>query len=154
MTLMLVTTTTDAAFNQVFNRLAVALREPADDTGITIDVYFEALKDLSMEAIELGADALAKEPGRRFFPTTAEWRAAAESAQMARLREAVKPGREEPWQYECGACADTGWEDLFCPGDQTCGRARKHAAHRYVRVCPCRPNNRTYIRHQQFGSGV
>lgn len=148
------TVTTDAAFARVFNRLAAALREPGDDTGVTMGVYFDTLRDLSIESLELAAAALMKEPGRRFFPTTAEWRQAAEVARVQQLREAVKPAREEPWQYECGACLDTGWDEQFCPGDRTCGREKKHGAHSFVSVCPCRPNNRTYIRHQQFGAGA
>lgn len=104
-------------FLQVFNRLCVALRDPGDDSGVTQGIYFDALKDLPMRALEAGAAALMREPGRRFFPTTAEWRAAAEHAQMQQLREAVKPARSEPWRYECDRCEDTGWiQGLTCDG--------------------------------------
>ena len=144
---------TDEQFVQVFNRLAVALREQQDDTGITLGVYYDALKDLPVAALEQGAAALMKEAGRRFFPTTAEWRAAAERAQMALLREAVQPARDAPWVHECERCADTGWRPHECDGSEQCGRHKAHAPHGYVSVCPCRPTNRTYTRHQQFGAG-
>lgn len=145
---------TDAEFAALFNRLLVALREPADDTGVTLGVYFDALKDLPIRALEDGAAALMKEPGRRFFPTTAEWRTAAEKASVAHLREAVQAPREEPWHHECAACEDTGWERFECTGDRFCGRSEKHAPHDFVRVCSCRPTNRTWQRHQHFGGGA
>lgn len=141
----------DADFLAVFNRLLVALREPADDTGTTQMIYFDALKDLPMQALTDGAAALMKETGRRFFPTTAEWRTAAEKAQMAHFKAALQPG-ERTWALECNACADCGWQPFECPAEP-CGFHKPHAAHSYVRICPCRPTNRTYMRHQQFGSG-
>jgi hypothetical protein len=147
----------DAAFLAVYNRLCVALREPQDDTGITQGVYWDALKDLSMEALETAASVLMRQPGRRFFPTTAEWRTEAERAQLARLREVVRPGRDQPWQYECESCEDTGWVgSMECDGaaGSRCGRRRVHLAHTFTRVCPCRPTNRTYQRQQKFGSGA
>lgn len=144
----------DAGFLQVFNRLCVALREAQDDTGVTQGVYFEALKDLPIAALEGGASALMKEPGRRFFPTTAEWRTAAEKAQGQQFKQAVQvePGRE--WVTECLHCDDTGWERFECTGDRFCGRERKHAPHSFVRVCSCRPTNRTWARHQYAGGGA
>lgn len=154
MTLSLVSrTSTDAEFVPVFNRLVVALREPADDSGATLEIYWDVLKDLPLAAIEAGAMALMRERGRRFFPTTAEWRQAAETAQMQLLREAVKPARDAAWQHDCTACEDTGWQYHDCDERQPCGRNFKHAAHRYVSICPCRPTNRTWARHQHFGSG-
>lgn len=143
----------DAQFLAVFNRLAVALREPQDDTGITQGVYFEALKDLPFTAVEAGAAALMKEPGRRFFPTTAEWHAAAQLAAEAELRDTLKH-RVEPWKHECQRCEDTGWIlGLTCDGGDGCGRQTKHYAHGFTRVCPCRATNRTYQRRQRFGAG-
>lgn len=146
--------TADADFLALYNRLCVALREPADDSGVSQQVYFDALKDLPVRALEAGAAALMKEPGRRFFPTTAEWRTAAEAAQRNQFREATKPIRAEPWRCECTACDDTGWEILECTGDNFCGRQKKHLPHTFAKVCPCRPTNRTYQRHAQFGSGA
>ena len=147
---------TDArSFLAVFSRLCVALREAQDDSGITQQVYSEALQDVPLPALEAGADLLMKEQGRRFFPTTAEWRAAADRAREAQLRAAVGQGRSDPWRYECRDCEDTGWvRDLTCPGDARCGRERKHGAHDYTLPCPCRPTNRTYQRHQAFGGGA
>lgn len=145
---------TDAEFLQIFNRLCVALREPADDTGVTQSTYFEALRDLSMAALERGALALMKEPGRRFFPTTAEWRQAAAIAYESWLRDTIKPARAEPWHHECDSCEDSGWVYHECARTVPCGRNNMHASHFYVRVCPCRETNRTYQRNQLFGAGA
>lgn len=147
------TPTIDAEFLVIYNRLCVALREQPDDSGVTQGIYFEALKDLPVTALEAGAAALMKEPARRFFPTTAEWRTAAEKSQLDQLRAAVKPAREEPWHVECDNCEDTGWSFHECDGTDLCGRKNRHAPHRYVKACPCRPMNRTYQRHQSFGFG-
>lgn len=145
----------EAQFLKVFNRLCVALREPADDSGITQGVYFDALKDLPLPAVDAGAVTLTREKGRRFFPTTAEWRTAAEEAQEAQLRKAVQPARSEPWRLECERCEDTGWIlGLECDGGDYCGRRKVHAPHSFVRECPCRPTNRTYQRNKNFGGGA
>lgn len=156
MTLALVPkTASETEFLAIFSRLCVGLREQQDDSGITQQVYWEALRDLPLAALETGAAALMKQSGRRFFPTTAEWRTAAETAQYAELRQALKPARDEPWQHECHECEDTGWvRGLTCPGDATCGRPRKHAAHDYTQACPCRLTNRTWRRHQLMGGGA
>ncbi len=146
--------TTDADFLRVFNRLAVALREPVDDSGVTQACYFEALADLPVAALEAGAAALMREAGRKFFPTSGEWRGRAEEAQRAQLRAALPAGREEPWHFDCLACLDTGWEERTCDGSSLCGRQKKHPLHSYVRVCTCRPTNRTFQRHQTFGVGA
>ena len=143
---------TDAEFLQVFNRLCVALRETQDETGITQGVYFDALRDLSLEALQAGADGLAKQGGRKFFPTTAEWRQEAERAAVAALRKALPSARYEPWHHDCNACEDTGWVlGLECDGSDRCGRRKIHAPHSYTEPCPCRATNRTYQRHQQVG---
>jgi hypothetical protein len=140
-------------FLQIFNRLCVALRDPGDDSGVTQQIYFDALKDLPIPAIDMGAANLMRESGRRFFPTTAEWRSAAELAHDALLRKALTPGRSEPWKHDCAACEDTGWvQGLSCP-ESPCGREKAHQPHTYVRACPCRATNRTFQRHQKFGSG-
>ncbi len=80
------------------------------------------------------------------------------------VRDAWPKGRE--WIYLCTACNDTGWEQLECPGDDTCGpstyrpaanmpcpnRPRKpHAAHSYVRVCFCAKGQS--LKPQSQGSG-
>lgn len=104
-------------FMAVFSRLCVALRETQDDTGITQQVYYEALRDLSPESLDGGAMLLMQERGRRFFPTTAEWRTAAEKAHADQLRKVLTTQRETPWQHECQECADSGWiADVQCDG--------------------------------------
>lgn len=66
------------------------------------------------------------------------------------VRDSWVKGRE--WFYLCTACNDTGWEQLECPGDDTCGPStfqpaahmpcprkprQPHYAHAYVRTCFC-----------------
>lgn len=149
---------TDAEFLVVFNRLAVALREAQDETGLTQGVYFEALADLPLSALEAGAKALMQEPGRKWFPTTAEWRTAAEQAQMTQLRAAIAPAVDERASLHCRDCMDTGWvfdqgNPMMCPGDGTCRRHRTHAPHTYTRPCPCREHNPHYQQKKHFGAG-
>lgn len=109
--------TTKAEFLVTFNRLCVALREPADDSGVTVGIYFDALADCPIEAIQAGATALMRETGRKWFPTTAEWRTAIDQAQTTAWRLALPSGREQPWVHECEACEDTGWVmELECDG--------------------------------------
>lgn len=139
---------TKEQFLPVFNRLCVALREPVDDSGVTQSVYYEALQDLEGELLQAGAAKLMTEPGRRFFPTSAEWRTASNHAARDRSRALALPGRTEPWRHECASCHDTGWiQHLECDGGSICGRTRPHAPHSYTDVCGCRATNRTYQRH-------
>jgi hypothetical protein len=140
-------------FSAVFSLLAVQLRATDTDEA-TIRGYFLALKDVPLEAVSVSAQTFAKEPGRRFFPTTAEWFQVAQQASVDALRKALPPARDEPWHFACDLCEDTGWEPYGCPGDATCGRKFRHAAHHYVRACPCRPVNQTWQRHQRFGRGA
>ncbi len=144
---------TEQEFLAVFSTLCVALRESQDESGITQQVYWEALKDLSFKSLEMGAGNLMREAGRRFFPSTAEWREAARTADITFRN--IDLGRTEPWHDECRDCEDTGWVmGLTCPGDTTCGRPNKHAPHTYTMACPCRPTNRTYLRKYHFGGGA
>lgn len=151
---------TDAEFLVVFNRLAVALREAQDDTGLTQSVYFEALKDVPLPALEAGALTLMREPGRKWFPTSAEWRTAAEQALTGQIQAAMAAAITEPERatLHCRECMDTGWvfdrgNPMACPGDETCGRHRTHASHTYTRACPCRATNPAYQRTKHFGAG-
>jgi hypothetical protein len=147
------TDTDKRAFAQAFNVLAVATRlGPADPTMQRI--YFEGLKDLELGPVADAAGALAK--SAKFFPKVSEWRDAARIQTVATLK-ALGDGRETPWQDECGACSDTGWEERRCyPGTRnTCGRKKceqERAEHFYAIVCTCRPNNRTYARHHTLGN--
>lgn len=140
-------------FSEIFSLLAVQLRAQDADEA-TMRGYFVALKDAPVEAVAASAQAFAKEPDRRFFPTTAEWYQAAQNVTVETLRKSLPPARHEPWHHTCDLCEDTGWEPFECPGDATCGRQRPHYAHRYVRPCPCRPINQTWIRHNRFGVGA
>jgi hypothetical protein len=135
-------------FVQAFNRLAVATRL-ADSDATMQRVYFDGLSDLDIDAVEGAAALLAK--SAQWFPKVSEWRDAARIAQVATIK-ALPPGRDVPWEDECGACGDSGWEERRCyPGTRnTCGRKKcelERAEHRYTVPCTCRPTNRTYARH-------
>lgn len=145
---------TEQQFGVVFAKLAIQLRWTDADTA-AIQSYYEALKDVSLEAVQASALRFAQEPGRKWFPTTGEWVATAQQVQTEALKRAVKPARDEPWHVECEACQDTGFvQGLVCEGTAACGRPQIHTPHPYVRMCPCRPTNRTFLRHSQFGKGA
>lgn len=141
-------------FLALFSRLCVGLRETQDDSGITQQVYWDALGDMPLPALEAGAQALMRESGRKWFPTTAEWRDAANTAYEQHLRQAVS-GPRDPWRHECATCEDSGWQTgLTCPGDATCGRPKRHLPHAYTVPCACRATNATYRRHHAFGGAA
>ncbi len=141
-------------FSAVFSLLAVQLRATDADEA-TMRGYFLALEDLPLAAVAASAKKFARDPDRRFFPTSAEWYQAAQGAGVEVLRRTLTAVRDAPWRHTCEACEDTGWSQrIACPGDETCGRSRAHAAHDFVRMCPCRPTNATWLRHQTFGRGA
>ena len=144
---------TEREFSTVFALLAIQLRL-TDADELTIRSYYEALKVVPLEAVKVSATAFAREAGRKFFPTSAEWYAAAGQYHQEMLRKALQDPQRGPWRCDCGACEDTGWELFDCPGDASCGRKQVHARHTYVRVCTCRPTNRTWMRHNRFGAGA
>lgn len=138
----------------------MALREAQDDTGLTQGIYFDALKDLPLPAVEAAAMALMREPGRKWFPTTAEWRTAAERAAHEHLREVVTvPRDDEPGVFICGDCHDSGWmmsrggEAWACDGGPRCGRRQRHAPHTFTQACGCRASNMNYQKTKNFGAG-
>ena len=137
---------TEKDFAQVFAPLAVQLRWlDADEAAILS--YHKALCDIPISVLSRSAMRLANERGRKFFPTTGEWRDVALVIQQEDLRAEFSGQRS--WKDECDDCRDTGWQTLECTGlNGGCDRAHEHPAHDYVRVCPCRPTNRTYQRHQ------
>lgn len=152
--LIAVSTMTEREFGVVFAKLAIQLRW-LDPDVVAIKSYYEALKDFTLPVIEASARAISVEPGRRFFPTTGEWAERAKHAAAEQLKAAL-PHRDEPWKVECQECEDTGWNlGLECYGDTgTCGRTTTHMKHTYTRACFCRPTNRTFLRHSQFGRGT
>ena len=123
-------------FAEVFALLAVQLRFTDADEA-TIRGYFEALKDLDLELVQMAAREMGKGGGamngdRHWFPKTSEWRERVSTVETARtieldarLRKRLRAG-EPPL---CGECDDTGWRPK---GD------------RYER-CPCRHQRRLEI---------
>jgi len=134
---------TDREFGIVFAKLAIQLRW--QDAGeIEIRSYFDALRHFPLAEVRTAAEGLALERGRKFFPTTGEWRDAIEAEHARQLAMASTP---RIWRVECEDCEDCGWQRFECPGNATCGRQNPHDAHSFVRVCSCRPTNHTYQRH-------
>lgn len=115
----------------------------ADPEEIT--AYFHVLETFETPHVGRAALALARDGGRRFFPTTSEWaEKAAAAAADTRSHELAEP---RTWKTECERCDDTGWAREECPGTEICGRRHGHQPHAVVRACPCRLTNRTYRRH-------
>lgn len=132
-------------FKQAFNRLAVAVRLPADQADVAMQrIYWEGLESYPIDAVEDAASALAAQAV--WFPKLAEWIEVTSKAQNARVLKLALPDPGRGWNSECGTCDDTGWEPLTCAGGRQCGRDREHAAHSFVVPCACRDTNRTYQR--------
>jgi hypothetical protein len=144
-------------FKQAFNVLAVATRLPADQADAPMQrIYFQGMLDLTIESVIASAETLAM--SAEWFPKLAEWRGAAKIAHVATLT-ALSEDREQPWEDECGACLDTGWEERWCyPGTaNNCGRRKcvkgqDRKEHKYGTPCSCRATNRTYARHHVAGN--
>ena len=134
-----------ARFKQAFNRLAVAVRLPADQADVAMQrVYWDGLETVPIEAIEAAAESLSRQAV--WFPKLAEWLDAAVKAQNAQAISRALPAATRGWDSECQTCDDTGWEPLTCVGGRQCGRDREHGAHTYVVACACRETNHTYQR--------
>jgi hypothetical protein len=141
-------------FAQCFNRLAVALRLPADDGDAAMQrIYWDALADFPIDAVEDAAHEFAR--SATWFPKTSEWRSQAELARNTRALVASRPDADrDPWRYECQACDDSGFELLTCQAGARCPRpdcSRRDASfrHVYAVVCSCRETNRTYQRRRE-----
>ena len=147
MTDALIRLCTEHEFGVIFARMAMQLRWLDADTA-AIQSYYVALKDLPDEIVHASAARIANEPGRKFFPTTGEWREVALRIEQDKRR--AEFSGPESWTDECATCHDTGWEVFECTGGVHvgCDRPREHRPHDFVRICPCRPTNRTYQRHQ------
>jgi hypothetical protein len=138
-------------FAQCFNRLAVAVRLPADEADAAMkQIYWDGLQDLPVEAVE---DAARQLQLGEWFPKLGEWRDVAEKAKNARILTKALPSPDRgAWVSECATCDDTGWEPLECQGGITgmCGRQREHPAHPYAVACACRMTNHTYQRKKAY----
>jgi hypothetical protein len=135
-----------AEFSLLFGKLANQLGKEADEQAVRD--YFDALSDLDYSVVFDAAAQLAK--SSKWFPKTSEWRDVAFQFEREKRLHDLTGGRD--WKIECEHCDDTGWEYFACDGDETCGRSNPHLPHNYVRICPCRPTNRTFQRHHQQAS--
>lgn len=150
-------TMTEKEFGVVMVKLAMQLGAQNVDVAV-IKSYYEALQDLSLDAVKAAAQILAREPGRRFMPETPIWRDTAREWQEQQLRAALPHVRQEPWHFECEICHDTGWQEhldgtaFSCPAEP-CGRTKPHGEHTWTRPCHCRATNRSFLRRLKFGSG-
>lgn len=138
-------------FNVSFMHLATVTRlSTAEVTPDTKRAYWEALQDVSIEALESAAARLAKSAS--WMPKASEWREVAREIQRTTTVRAQIPGeRAGEWRHECQLCEDTGW---CYDGGKTlhevvlsayAGRPRMHR-------CPCRATNHTYQRHAFGGN--
>ncbi len=135
---------TSEEFAVIYTRMASQLRW-LDFRPTDVENYFEALRDLPDTLLHESAKRIANAPGRKYFPTTGEWREWALEVE-AEIRRKEITG-ERVWKLECDDCEDCGWLFFDCPGDTTCERTKPHLPHRFVRACGCRESNRTYQRH-------
>jgi hypothetical protein len=140
-------------FLQAFNRLAVALRLPTAEVDAPMKrIYFDALKDLPLEAVDAAVEPLSRVKGYG-FPRTDVWHERAAQCRVEQTLKALPAAREEPWKNECDYCGDTGWEQRECDGGRMCGRSKEHPAHAYATPCSCRDSNATYARHHRVPKG-
>jgi hypothetical protein len=93
-------------FSKVFALLALQLRDTDADEA-TIRGYFEALKDLESEFLQMAATRLAK--NAKWFPKTSEWRALTLKIEAERIDQQRAVRRDLP-EHLCLSCDDTGWE--------------------------------------------
>lgn len=96
------------AFLQAFNRLAVALKEAQDETGVTLRVYFDALADLEIEFVVAAVPVLLREA---WFPKTGEWWRTAHTIRLERVRAQRERMLQSPTPW-CDACGDSGWKPV------------------------------------------
>lgn len=99
-------------FGDVFAILAVQLNK-TDVDAVKIRAYFEAMKDLEIEFVQMAAQRMARSGGsddaenRHWFPKTSEWRAMAAKIEVERADELRARLRKLPTPL-CLDCADTG----------------------------------------------
>ena len=118
-----------AEFSNIFAILAVQLRF-TDADEVTIRGYFEPLKDLDVELVQMAAQQFSRggvnDRGEAWFPKSAEWRTAAGKIEATRIAEVHARLRKLPTPL-CLACDDTGWarddQDRVSPCD--CRRVRR-----------------------------
>ena len=114
--------------------------------------YWDVLKDLPIEAVEHAVRTTLR--SSQWLPKPSELRELALQHIEGKLRSELHQARETPWQFECSACQDTGFTSHDCIEDDPCracsDEGRHLYDHRFVRVCPCRLNNRTYQRGQEY----
>jgi hypothetical protein len=136
-------------FKVAFNRLAVATRLSTNEIDPAMQlVFFDGLKDLTIEAVESAARTLEKTAV--WFPKVAEWRAAAHVARFEARLKALPPVTRENG-LTCERCQDTGFELRTCEAGARCGKARcvdqlADYTHSYAIACACRETNAAYQR--------
>lgn len=96
-------------FSGVFGVLAIQLRATDADEA-TIRAYYEALKGLDLELVQMAAQRFAGVPGdnEAWFPKTAEWQATVAKITADHTEELRARLRSRPVAL-CLACGDTGW---------------------------------------------
>ncbi len=132
------TSTDQAVFSQCFNVLSVSLpgkkTDDGDELAANLQVYFQALEDLPLDAVRASVQVIQRQ-GSGFFPSTQEWHSVAERLTRDRAVEArLLAGDIDTDAFECRSCHDTG----FVTSDSEHG----YSATR----CSCVPLNHTIQR--------
>lgn len=96
---------TSGLFLELFRTLAIQLRDKQTTPANGLS-YYQALKDLDIELVQMAATDLAKTS--EWFPKTSEWRRAALRIEKDRTR-ALEQDLRRLQQPLCGECQDTGW---------------------------------------------
>lgn len=91
--------------------LTASFRQEVDT--IQVRAYLHGLKDLPAHVITEGASRLAREIGRRFFPTVPEWRTACAAIVDERRADAAR--RAKALQEDCPDCHGSGWANAEGP---------------------------------------
>jgi hypothetical protein len=117
-------------FTNIFALLAVQLRQ-TDADGALMRGYREGLQDLEPELLKAAAERLGRTA--EWFPTTSEWRTAAEAIRRERIETQREHLRKAPRPF-CSVCDDTSWEAVDA--------VEQGRPVRRVKPCRCRAQRR------------
>lgn len=111
--------------------MVTAFRQDVDAPQVR--AYLRVLKGIPADVLLEGADRLCAEPGRRFFPTTAEWSGACAGVIDERRKAAARTARA--LREDCPDCHGSGFRDAEGPNQVTQCSCVKRAAE-VMRLAP------------------
>ena len=141
------------AYSEIIKRWKIAF----DATKVgpeKIDYLFEQLRYLSIEDFKRAAVDWERRGAK--FPKLAD---ILESARRTRrMLTTDEMAAVDPDNPHCAKCRDSGWQELWCIGEEAapewqppnvaivlevihCGRKWNHAGHEFMRPCECRSSN-------------